>query len=303
MTLRDQTIIFNGIPRPNFKWFLATVVISLLLHLFSYVNVSHFADSVKENRSHLDRNSPVKIKIVSPASEAKQPKRIIEARQEETAKPKNAKFKSHQNHIAKKETRVLRKAQSINDLDSGDGGATKRAARRQEQKKKQKVTKKDESRARIGVGSGEVDENSQSAYSALLPRTSDLAASRKAGYQDYIEDEIELGDKIDLTTSSYRYIGYFTGLRKGWSQTWIYPSEAVRRGLQGKVKIEFTIEKDGELNGVKVVETSGHEILDEAVVEAVRLSSPYAPLPDGFGKDKLIIVYSFVYRLRGYGAF
>ena len=95
---------------------------------------------------------------------------------------------------------------------------------------------------------------------------------------------------------------YFVGLRKGWSQTWVYPSEAVRRGLQGKVKIEFTILKDGDLQAVKVLETSGHTILDDAVLEAVTLSSPYAPLPDGFGKDKITIEYSFIYRLRGQGA-
>ena len=298
MTYKERTIIYTGIPKPH--WGLAlTTVISIFTHIFSYSKFSYFTDAVKTNNRVDDLHKPVNIKVVNNSQPIKQ--KMIDVAQEETKAPDSSRFKSHQNHIAKKETKTTQESNSINDLDAGDGGANKSV--RREQSPSDLMENQRPRDVKIGVGAGIKDPRQQSVYSSLLPRRQDLRASRKAGYQDYIEDELEIGDKIDLTTSAYRYMGYFTGLRKGWSQTWVYPSEAVRRGLQGKVKVEFTIEKGGEINSIKVVETSGYEILDNAVLEALRLSSPYAPLPDGFGKDRLTIVYSFVYRLTRYGAF
>ncbi|SME88428.1 energy transducer TonB [Pseudobacteriovorax antillogorgiicola] len=307
MTYKEQTVSFNGIPRPNRKWFLITLVISALLHLFSYVNVSNFAGSVKGKRlaQQPKQDSKVKIRVVpKPAPDSTLPKKkIIETKQAETAKPKDAKYLSNQDHIAKKETKTSRPS-SINDQEVGQGGSAKKATSASKQQPADKVVGKKEMAPRYGVGAGLPKPNGKdSRYQSLLPKAQDLVAAREAGYQDYIDEELDIGDRIDLTTSKYRFIGYFTGLRKGFSQTWVYPSEAVRRGLQGEVKVEFTIAKDGQLERVKVLETSGHDILDDAVLDAVKLSSPYAPLPDGFGKEKLTIVYSFFYRLRGFGAF
>ena len=301
MAYKDRTISFNGIPKPSAKWFFLTVLLSLLLHLISYVNVSYISDSVKENRLAQKANDQkVKIKIVSSSPKDQQiPKKILETKLKETEAPKESKYKGHQNHIAKKETRLDTKNRQLNDREASQSSHGSAKTPAQQAQQPQAMTQ-----PKIGVGSGKVRPNeSRSLYESLLPKTNDLTASRQSGYQEYLEDELEIGDRIDLNTSSYRYIGYFTGLRKGWSQTWVYPSEAVRKGWQGKVKIEFTISKDGKLKRVKVLEGSGHTILDDAVVDAIRLSSPYAPLPDGFGKEKLTIVYSFIYKLRGYGAY
>lgn len=301
MTYRERTIIYNGVPHPSWKWLVITILASLVIHLISYFNVSYFMELSQQEQLKDQLKKPLNIKIVS-KSQVPQ-KRLVDVKQEKTERPKNTRFQSHQNHIAKKETKLRKQISSINNLDAGDGGrAQKTRPAQQVAKLPPKPLEQTVKKPLIGVGAG-FKKTQESAYSKLLPRGADLMASRKAGYQDYIEDEIDIGDKIDLNTSQYRYMGYFTGLRKGWSQTWVYPSEAVRRGLQGKVKVEFTIEKGGELKRVKVVETSGHEVLDNAVLEALELSSPYAPLPDGFGKDRITVVYSFVYRLRGYGAY
>ena len=56
-----------------------------------------------------------------------------------------------------------------------------------------------------------------------------------------------------------------------------YPAEARSRGLRGSLRLLVTIAADGRLTGVRVLETSGHRILDEAAVRIVRLAAPYAP--------------------------
>ena len=56
-----------------------------------------------------------------------------------------------------------------------------------------------------------------------------------------------------------------------------YPQEARRRALSGSLRMLVTITADGGLTDVRVLETSGHRVLDEAAVRIVRLAAPYAP--------------------------
>jgi len=55
--------------------------------------------------------------------------------------------------------------------------------------------------------------------------------------------------------------------------------------------------KDGHTRRLRVVKSSGYKILDDAIVEAIKLASPFSPLPDGFGKDKIVITGMFRYIL------
>ena len=56
-----------------------------------------------------------------------------------------------------------------------------------------------------------------------------------------------------------------------------YPSEARARRLNGSLRLLVTITADGALHDVRVLETSGHRVLDEAALHIVRLAAPYAP--------------------------
>ena len=56
-----------------------------------------------------------------------------------------------------------------------------------------------------------------------------------------------------------------------------YPSEARARSLNGSLRLLVTITADGALRDVRVLETSGHRVLDEAALHIVRLAAPYAP--------------------------
>ncbi|MGD8571139.1 MAG: energy transducer TonB, partial [Gammaproteobacteria bacterium] len=54
-----------------------------------------------------------------------------------------------------------------------------------------------------------------------------------------------------------------------FSQYFHYPRLARRNGWQGMVKLSLRIEPNGELSHVRVLETSGFEILDQAAIESV----------------------------------
>ena len=53
-----------------------------------------------------------------------------------------------------------------------------------------------------------------------------------------------------------------------------YPEMARRQGVEGSPKVVFSISEDGRVGGVKVVESSGNEILDNAAIEAIQNSAP-----------------------------
>ncbi len=56
-----------------------------------------------------------------------------------------------------------------------------------------------------------------------------------------------------------------------------YPAEAKAKGLAGTLRLRVSIAADGALNDVRVVEGSGHAVLDAAALRIVRLAAPYAP--------------------------
>ncbi len=57
-----------------------------------------------------------------------------------------------------------------------------------------------------------------------------------------------------------------------------YPEEARERDITGRVRVEALVRPDGSLGGVRVLESSGHEILDAAAKQIIRMGAPYMPL-------------------------
>lgn len=58
-----------------------------------------------------------------------------------------------------------------------------------------------------------------------------------------------------------------------------YPEAARRQGIEGSLVLSVDVLADGSVGQVRILRSSGHELLDEAAVRIVRLSAPFAPLP------------------------
>jgi len=54
----------------------------------------------------------------------------------------------------------------------------------------------------------------------------------------------------------------------------VYPTLARRRGMQGRTTIRFIVDSSGTPSDVRIVESSGHAILDEAALDAVARAAP-----------------------------
>ncbi|MBI2081374.1 MAG: TonB family protein [candidate division NC10 bacterium] len=100
---------------------------------------------------------------------------------------------------------------------------------------------------------------------------------------------------VTLESRAHEYAAYLEQVQRRIEREWRYPRLAQERGLTGKLVIEFAIRQDGRLARLRLADSSGISILDDAAVEAVRRAAPYAALPDNMGLDRLNIVASFEY--------
>jgi protein TonB len=58
-----------------------------------------------------------------------------------------------------------------------------------------------------------------------------------------------------------------------------YPEQALLDQMSGQLILTVAIRRDGRIEGITVVKSSGNKVLDGAAVKIVRLSEPFAALP------------------------
>lgn len=306
----------------------AALLFSLLVHIISGLELGWYQKK-HGNQLPPSARSGVKIRIVEvpKAKKKDEPKKvedpkdtlkkILEMPQAPTEAPKEADYVGTVNHQALKETRVADQLKREKAKDAGQKGKpdANNKPKVAEEKPKKEAKPPQEVQPPPTVNGNQKPQTGSLAmgstkpnkprndYEALLPSSmNDLHGQMNAGYQDYVDDKIQQGDRIDINTSEYRFIGYFTNLRKAIELVWNYPIEASRRGMQGEVGLEFTIAKDGSTTRIRVMKSSGYEVLDKAIVDAIKLASPFAPLPDGFKKNKITVTGSFRYILTAFGS-
>ena len=70
-----------------------------------------------------------------------------------------------------------------------------------------------------------------------------------------------------------------------------YPDQARRQRIYGSLRLLVSINRDGSLFEVQVLESSGYPVLDQAALRIVRLAAPYAPFTGDLADiDRLEII-------------
>jgi len=75
---------------------------------------------------------------------------------------------------------------------------------------------------------------------------------------------------------------YFNTVRLKIENHKQYPEIARQQHMEGRVVVEFVINRDGSVSGLKVAGGSGYESLDAAAVSAVKNAAPFSPLPETY---------------------
>ncbi|BAO45501.1 energy transducer TonB [Thiolapillus brandeum] len=92
---------------------------------------------------------------------------------------------------------------------------------------------------------------------------------------------------INASTREYRYAAYLDAWRKKVERVGNlnYPDEAKRKKLYGDLLLHVALRSDGSVQQIRVVRSSGYQLLDDAAVRIVRLASPFAPFPEEIRKE------------------
>ncbi len=80
-----------------------------------------------------------------------------------------------------------------------------------------------------------------------------------------------------------------------------YPSEALSRHITGNLRLSVMINPDGTIYEIKVLQSSGQRILDDAARQIVRLSAPFTSFPPEIRKhaDRLQIIRTWRFEITG----
>lgn len=80
-----------------------------------------------------------------------------------------------------------------------------------------------------------------------------------------------------------------------------YPREALSRHITGNLRLSVMVNPDGTIYEIKVLQSSGQRILDDAARQIVRLSAPFTSFPPEIRKhaDRLQIIRTWRFEITG----
>ncbi len=133
-----------------------------------------------------------------------------------------------------------------------------------------------------------------------LAAKSDFLQETPQARNDTEPPHFEAEATVSLDSQELKYVSYLSKIKKKIEPLWIYPEKAQAIGLQGKLALYFSIVRDGRLDRLELLNSSGHALLDEQALKAIRGAAPYYPLPDRLHISRLNIQATFEYRISPY---
>jgi protein TonB len=124
-----------------------------------------------------------------------------------------------------------------------------------------------------------------------------VAAQQMAEMRRKYREEAEQGDAAWLDTEKDLFISFFKRFKDNIYGVWNYPRSAAERGEEGTCLLKITINRDGTVKDVRLMEPTGHRDLDEEAMAAVRKGAPYGKLPSAYKEETLTIFIFFQYDL------
>ncbi len=96
----------------------------------------------------------------------------------------------------------------------------------------------------------------------------------------------------------------FNGEDAGKFGLWVfdnikYPEEAYKNGAQGRVTLQFVISRKGDIKDVKVVKSSGNELLDNEALRVVSMSPVWTPGKVEGKPVDVLFTFPVVFKLEG----
>ncbi len=153
---------------------------------------------------------------------------------------------------------------------------------------------------------GNDSKDQKPSHKTLSPE--DLAVLSVAGgpMADYLKD-IETSDETALNTKAFKYATFFNRVKREVARNW-HPARVHRKydpyfkvyGYQDRRTIVYvTLDKQGNVEKVEVIEPSGVDFLDDEAVAAIYRASPFPNPPYGLigEDDKIHFPFGFYFQI------
>jgi TonB family protein len=111
---------------------------------------------------------------------------------------------------------------------------------------------------------------------------------------------VEAEDTISLDTKDKRYTSYAKAIKARLIKHWEYPPEARENLIEGKVLIVFSLNRQGHLKEIRILQPSGYDILNREAERAIRSAAPFPPFPGSVTVARLNIKADFAYTLSAH---
>lgn len=102
---------------------------------------------------------------------------------------------------------------------------------------------------------------------------------------------------LSFDTKGYDWGPYAAEMIRRIKRNWEIPKLA-HYGLKGRLVIRFFLLKDGRVEGLRLLVSSGVPPYDNASLQAVRNSSPFRALPPDFPNPREGVTITFLYNIR-----
>ncbi len=98
---------------------------------------------------------------------------------------------------------------------------------------------------------------------------------------------------LTVETSKFPFSYYLRQIQDKISNNWTWS-----QSYSGDYKtvVYFRILRSGEISELKIKNSSGNKLYDNLCLRAVEVSSPFAPLPQGYEEDWLGVFFEFKYK-------
>jgi TonB family protein len=77
-----------------------------------------------------------------------------------------------------------------------------------------------------------------------------------------------------------------------------YPEASRRAGREGKVKVQFTIFRNGNVGNIKLLTRTPYQNLNQEAIDAVERSAPFSGFPDSLMQKSVKVILPFRFELQ-----
>lgn len=233
---------------------------------------------------------------------------IVLVKTEAKERPDKADFLAQENQVGSGEA----EKKAINQQQAALKPKTKTVASESYKTQKaaaqaQKVLLQQQAKVAIEVSNKKVPDDTKELTTADLMQTSEEIAKLQAEINESVTSYSRRPRKLNINSINahqYKAASYEAAWQRKIERVGNlnYPGEVRRKKLSGRLVMSVEIDASGNIKKITVNRRSGHKIIDDAAVNIVKLSAPFAPFPVELRKEADVIVITRTWQFLNEGS-